>query len=59
MKITKLTQHPEYVQGVAYYDIAVLETELVKFTGNVRPICLPSSQDFRVDKYNQVKYLNM
>jgi hypothetical protein len=55
VRITKITQHPEYVQGVAYYDIAVLETELVKFTGNVRPICLPSSQDFRVDKYNQVQ----
>jgi hypothetical protein len=56
VKITKITQHPEYVQGRAYFDIAVLETELVKFTANVRPICLPTSKDFRVDKFNQVNH---
>jgi hypothetical protein len=54
--ITKITQHPKYVQGVAYFDIAVLEIELVKFTANVRPICLPSSKGFRIDKFNHVKH---
>jgi hypothetical protein len=57
VKITKIAQHPAYVKGKAYFDIAVLETELVEITGNVRPICLPSSQDFRVDKYDQVKFI--
>jgi hypothetical protein len=56
VKITKITQHPQYVQGRAYFDIAVLETELVKFTENVRPICLPTSKGFRIDKFNEVKH---
>jgi hypothetical protein len=56
VKITKITQHPQYENGKAYYDIAVLETELVTFSGNIRSICLPSSKDFRVDKYNKVNH---
>ena len=54
VKITKITTHPNYVNGVAYFDIAILEVELVKFTGQVRPICLPSSKNFRVDRFDQV-----
>ena len=54
VKITKITQHPQYENGKAYYDIAVLETELVTFSGNVRPICMPSSKDFSADKFKKV-----
>ena len=55
VKISKITNHPQYTEGVAYFDIAVLEIEAVKFNANVRTICLPSSVDFKVDKFNQVK----
>jgi hypothetical protein len=54
-RITKITKHPKYVQEIAYFDIAVLELEPVEITAHVRPICLPSSKDFRMDKYDQVR----
>jgi hypothetical protein len=54
VRITKITRHPKYVRGVAYFDIAVLETEPIEFTGYIRPVCLPSSKDFSVDKYEGV-----
>ncbi len=54
LRITKIIKHPNYVQGVAYFDIAVLEIEPIEFTGYVRPVCLPSSEGFREDKYDQV-----
>ena len=54
VRITKIIKHPKYVQGVGYFDIAVLQIEPIEFTANVRPICLPSSTNFRLDKYDQV-----
>jgi hypothetical protein len=26
VRVTKIVQHPKYVRGVAYFDVAVLET---------------------------------
>ncbi len=52
--ITKITKHPKYVEGVAYFDIAVLIIEAIEYTGYVRPVCLPTSKDFRVDEYDRV-----
>ena len=49
--IKKIFQHPEYI-GTAYYDIAVLEIAPVQFKANLRPICLPDSSDFTVNKYD-------
>ena len=54
VRITKLTKHPNYVEGIAYFDIAVLEIEPIEYTGYVRPVCMPSSKDFSVDKYEGV-----
>jgi hypothetical protein len=54
LRITRITKHPKYVEGVAYFDIAVLETEPIEYTGYVRPVCLPSSKDFNEDKYEGV-----
>jgi hypothetical protein len=58
VKITKITKHPKYVEGVAYFDIAVLIIEAIEYTGYVRPVCLPSSRDFRVDEYDRVSKIN-
>jgi hypothetical protein len=33
--------HPDYKEGIAYHDIAVLETENLNFTKAIRPVCLP------------------
>ncbi len=54
-RITKITKHPNYVEGVAYFDIAVLEIEPIEYTAHVRTICLPSSKDFTVNKYEGVR----
>ena len=54
LKIVRIKKHPKYVQGVAYFDVAVLEIEPIEFTAYVRPVCLPNSKDFRVDKYDKV-----
>jgi hypothetical protein len=54
VRITKITKHPKYVEGVAYFDIAVLEIELIQSTGYIRPVCLPSPNDFSMDKYEGV-----
>ena len=56
LRIIQITKHPKYVQGVAYFDTAVLEIEPIEFTGFVRPVCLPSSNNFKADKYDQVIY---
>ncbi len=58
VRITKITKHPKYVEGVAYFDIAVLIIEPIEYTGHVRPVCLPSSKDFMVDKYDGVSKVN-
>jgi hypothetical protein len=58
LKIAKITKHPKYQKGVAYFDVAVLEVDPVEFTGNVRPVCLPSSRNFNVDKYQQLSLLS-
>ncbi len=48
--IKKVFQHPKYI-GTAYFDLAVLQIAPVKFNANLRPICLPSSSDFKIDHY--------
>ena len=58
VRITKITKHPKYIEGVAYFDIAVLEIEAIEYTGFVRPVCLPSSKDFMVDKYDGESKVN-
>ena len=50
-EIEKIYKHPKYIQGRAYYDIAVLKIPLVKFTARVRPICLPNSDFLKINLY--------
>jgi hypothetical protein len=54
VRITKITKHPKYVEGLAYFDIAVLVIEPIEFTAYVRPVCLPSANNFSLDKYEGV-----
>jgi hypothetical protein len=54
-KITGITKHPKYHDGVAYFDIALLDIEEAYFSETVRPICLPDSANFNTDKYAQVR----
>ena len=53
-KILRIQRHPKYINGVAYYDIAILEVDDVRFSPTVRPICLPNAKDFKPDQYDQV-----
>ena len=48
--IEKIFVHPKY-NGKAYFDIAVLQTAPFDFLPYRRPICLPDSSDFKLDKY--------
>ena len=57
VKISKISKHPKYIHGVAYFDVAVLDVEPVEFTETVRPVCLRASRGFRVDRYEQVSKL--
>jgi hypothetical protein len=53
-EIEKVYVHPKYMNGKAYYDIAVIIITPVSFTPRVRPICLPESSAFKIDKYDGV-----
>ena len=50
--IKEIFVHPKFINGIAYYDIAVLEIPTVEFTLHVRPICLPWSTVFNQDLYD-------
>ncbi len=54
-KITGVTIHPKYIDGQAYFDIALLDVDEIQFSPTVRPICLPNSKDFKIDKYDGVR----
>jgi hypothetical protein len=41
LDILEATVHPEYINDIAYYDIAILVTESVTYSRGIRPICLP------------------
>ncbi len=44
--------HPKFSFPMAYHDVAVWEmSEPVSYTNFVRPICLPSSSNDAVDRY--------
>ena len=50
--IQKIFKHPKY-NGLAYYDIAVLQIAPVEFSASLRPICLPDSEEFKLDRYEE------
>ena len=51
LEIIKYTQHPDFDEEAAYFDIAVVETKKVNFSKYIRPICLPDSHSEDGDKY--------
>jgi hypothetical protein len=53
-KISRVTIHPKYNNGQAYFDIALLDVDEIKFSPTVRPVCLPNSKDFKTEKYDNV-----
>ena len=44
--------HPKYLNGLAYYDAALLKIPYIEFTFFIRPICLPSSSSLDPYKYD-------
>ena len=44
--ISQFVTHPKFKKDEAYYDVAVLKTEIkVEFSDFISPICLPSSTE--------------
>ena len=50
ISIENIFVHPKY-NGRAYFDIAVLQTAPLVFQSHRKPVCLPDSSDFKIDKY--------
>jgi hypothetical protein len=50
--IQKTFKHPKY-NGIAYFDIAVIQIAPVEFSARLRPICLPDPEEFRLDRYEE------
>ena len=42
LKVIRKSPHSKYEKGVGYFDIALLETEIIEFSDLIAPICLPS-----------------
>ena len=47
--------HPEFKKGKAYFDVAVLQTEVVKISSEtdtfLQPVCLPGESSANRDEY--------
>jgi hypothetical protein len=43
--------HPDYNGDTVYYDVAVLETKPLNFSGAIQPVCLPGYDDKLVKLY--------
>jgi secreted trypsin-like serine protease len=51
--LVEINVHPLYNYKTAYFDIAVITTESIKFTVNIQPICLPDNSSKDVHKYDR------
>ena len=49
--IEKIVTHPNYDGKAAYYDVGVIQTEEIKLSPTVQPICLPDNFSVNKDKY--------
>jgi secreted trypsin-like serine protease len=49
----EINVHPLYNYKTAYFDIAIITTENIKFTVNIQPICLPENSSNDVHKYDR------
>ncbi len=45
--------HPLYNNNSSYFDIAIITSDIIKFTIGIQPICLPESSNTNVHKYDQ------
>ena len=50
-KIFDVHTHPEYNQGQAYHDLAILKISYVTYTDSIKPICVPVASDPKGTKY--------
>ncbi len=41
LDIQETIVHPDYDHESAYFDVAILVTERIRFTRGIRPVCLP------------------
>ena len=43
-KVISWSQHPKYVSGRAYFDVAIaVADQIIEYSDYVRPICLPTT----------------
>jgi hypothetical protein len=52
VNINNINIHPLYNNN-AYFDIAIITTDYIKFTNNIQPICLPEYKSTDVHKYDR------
>ena len=50
LDIKEIFIHPKYVDGIAYFDVAILETEPLNLSASIQPICLPT---YTFDNYDE------
>ncbi len=51
LDILKIFIHPDYNGITAYYDVAIIVTDIVTFSRRISPICLPEFPSENPDKY--------
>jgi len=50
-KIYQAFIHPDYKNGQAYYDLAILKISYVEYDHIVTPLCIPVASDEKGNKY--------
>ena len=55
LNIKKIFIHPKYVTGLAYFDVAILETEPLNVSTSIQPICLPVQATGNLDDYEELE----
>ena len=53
LDIREIFIHPKYVDGMAYFDVAILETEPLNVSSSIQPICLPTQATDTFDEYDE------
>ena len=53
LNILEKNFHPDYRIEKAYFDVSILETTPLTFSRSIYPICLPPSDTFNINEYNE------
>ena len=53
LEIKEIFIHPKYVDGLAYFDVAILETVSLNISASILPICLPVQATDTFDEYDE------